>query len=452
MGKITAREAALQTLSACEKQGAWSDGFLKHAVRAAGLDSRDAALAARICYGVLQNRMLCDFWISRFSSVPVGRLEEKVIQCLRIGMYQMAFLDKIPHSAAVDESVKLARAYSRNPRSPGLVNGILRSFSRQIDRLPQPEGDEVSRLSVIYSHPVWLVEELRRALPGGGVEDLLAAHNAQPPLHAQVNPLKGQAEQVLRELTEQGVEARPHPWLSGCLLLSGTGDLERLPAFEQGRITVQDAAARLAVLAAAPEPGMRVLDACAAPGGKTFSMAMDMENRGEIHSCDIHPHKLELIESGARRLGIGIVQPHVADGRAFQPQWENGFDLVLADVPCSGLGVIRKKPDIRYKDPEPLTRLPAVQQAIADNVSRYVRPGGVLVYATCTVLRRENEEVVGRFLREHPDFRPEPFTLPGPAGRAERGMLTLWPHIHGTDGFFIARLRRCPAEKGRRKE
>ena len=442
MGRLTPRAVALEALSACERQGAWSDGYLKNAIRSAGLDGRDAALATRICYGVLQNRMLCDFWIARFSSVPLKKLEEKVVQCLRVGMYQMAFLDKVPHSAAVDESVKLARAYSKNPRSPGLVNGILRSFSRQVDQLPQPEGDELERLSIRYSHPKWLVEELDRALEGKGLEALLQAHNGEPELQGQVNPLKAAPEQVREELERQGVTAQPHPWLPGCLLLSGTGDLEQLPAFREGRLTIQDPAAKLAVLAAELRPGMRVLDACAAPGGKTFAMAMAMEDRGEVISCDIHPHKLKLIEDGAARLGIHIVKTGVADGKCYQEAWEDGFDLVLADVPCSGLGVIRKKPDIRYKDPKPLAGLPTVQRAILDNVSRYVKPGGTLVYATCTVLRRENEAVVEEFLREHPGFEDMAFSLPGPAGRVDSGRITLWPHIHGTDGFFIAKLRR----------
>ena len=217
----------------------------------------------------------------------------------------------------------------------------------------------------------------------------------------------------------------------------------RLAAFQEGRFYIQDAGARLAVLAAGPEPGTRVLDACAAPGGKSFAAAIAMEDRGEVLSCDIHPHKKKLIEAGAKRLGLTCVQAGVLDARSRKPGYENAFDLVMADVPCSGLGIIRKKPDIRYKDPAPLEGLPAVQRAILDNVSAYVRPGGVLLYCTCTLLPRENGEVVDAFLDAHPDFQPEAFSLPAPIGPVEGGRLTLWPHIHGTDGFYIAKLRRC---------
>ena len=446
MEQLSARAVALQALSACERQNAWSDGYLKNAIRTAGLDARDAALATRICYGVLQNRMLCDFWISQFSSVPVKKMEEKIVQCIRMGMYQMAFLDKVPHSAAVNESVNLAKAYSKNQKAAGLVNGVLRSFSRAASALPMPQGEELERLSVQYSHPLWLVEELNRALGGVGLEQLLQAHNSEPQIQGQVNPLRAETDRVREELEEQGVSVTPHPWLPGCLLLSGTGDLEQLPAFREGRITIQDAAAKLCALAADAKPGMRVLDACAAPGGKTFALAMEMKNRGEIMACDIHPHKLKLIEDGAARLGIDVVRTQVADGRVTAPGWENKFDVVLADVPCSGLGVIRKKPDIRYKAPEPLAGLPAVQASILEHVSRYVKPGGTLVYATCTVLSRENEDVVRSFLQGHPEFRPEELSFPSAFGiRSRDGMITLWPHLHGTDGFFIARMKRNPS-------
>ena len=440
---VNARETALLALAACESQGAWSDGVLKRAIREGRLDSRDAALATRICYGVLQNQMLCDFWISRFCTVRPEKLEPKVRLALRIALYQLAFLDKIPASAAVNESVKLARKHSRNPRSAGLVNGVLRSVVRAEGRLPMPEeGDALEQLSVRYSHPVWLVKEFDLALKGEGLEALLSADNSEPPTTAQVNSLKAEESAVLAELAEAGVHGERHPWLDGCLLLTGTGNLEQLPAFREGRITIQDAGARLSVLAADVKPGMDVLDCCAAPGGKSFAAAMAMENRGTILSCDIHPHKQRLIEEGAARLGVSILTARTQDGKQFCPEWEGRFHRVIADVPCSGLGIIRKKPDIRYKDPEPLANLPRVQRAILENVSRYVAPNGVLLYSTCTVLERENEGVVRDFLSAHPEFQAEGFCLPGPVGAVSSGMLTLWPHIHGTDGFFIARLRR----------
>ena len=441
----SAREVALVTLTACEKQGAWSDLALKKNIRAAGLDARDAALATRLCFGVQQNRMLLDFYLSKFSTVKLERIEHKVLNALRLGVYQIAFLTKVPVSAAVNESVELARRYSRNPRSPGLVNGILRSVARNAERLPViEEKDPAAYLSIRYSHPLWLVQEFLTVLGPAETETLLDADNGKPSTTAQVNVRCFTIEEVTESLLAQGVEAKPHPWMPDCLLLQGTGDLESLQAFQAGAFYIQDPAARAAVLAAGPEPGMRVLDACAAPGGKSFACAIAMGDRGEVLSCDIHAHKKALIDAGARRLGLTSIRSAVQDAKVRREDWTEGFDLVLADVPCSGLGIIRKKPDIRYKDPAPLEGLPAIQRAILDNVSGYVRPGGVLLYSTCTLLERENGAVVDGFLAAHPEYAPEPFTLPGPAGEAPEGRLTLWPHIHDTDGFFIAKLRRHP--------
>ena len=225
--------------------------------------------------------------------------------------------------------------------------------------------------------------------------------------------------------------------------VTGTGDLEKLPAFTEGRCTVQDAAARLVSLAAAPDQHARVLDVCAAPGGKSFALAMDMADGGDILSCDVHPHKIKLIESGAQRLGLRSIRTALADGREPHAAWLGQADLVVADVPCSGLGIIRKKPDIRYKNPSELSQLPPIQKAILDNVCRYVRLGGVLVYATCTVLPEENGGVVSAFLDVHPDFAKEEFTLPG-IGSCP-GDVTLWPQRTGTDGFYICRMRRSEA-------
>ena len=344
-------------------------------------------------------------------------------------------------------SVEMTKRLCKNPRAAGMVNGILRSVERNLDHLPAiPNTDPVSYLSILYSHPEWLVKEFCMTLGENEGAKLLDADNHQPPMTVMVNTLRGTAEQVAQRLTEQRVEVTPHPWLADCLILSKTGDLEGLEAFREGLFYVQDPASRLAVEAAEVRPGMRVLDCCAAPGGKSFAAAMDLKNRGRVVSCDIHPHKLKLIQKGAERLGVSIVEACQADGKVFQPRWEGKFQRVIADVPCSGLGIIRKKPDIRYKDPKPLEGLPQVQGAILDNVSRYVAPGGVLLYSTCTLLERENGGVVDGFLARHPQFRPEAFTLPGPAGRVESGRLTLWPHVHGTDGFYIARLRRKEAD------
>ena len=440
---MDAREAAMLALNACQRQGGWSDGALKKQLAAAELSGRDAALATQLCFGVLQNQMLLDFYLSKFSNIPLKRMEGKVVQTLRLGAYQMLFLTRIPHSAAVNSAVTLVKTHCKNPRAAGMVNGILRSMERSLQNMPViPQGDPVAYLSTLYSHPEWLVKEFILSLGEEETAQLLAADNSQPPTAVMVNTTRTTAEELKTMLEDDHVEAEPHPWLENCLLLHRTGDLERLEAFQQGLFYVQDPASRLAVLAAGAKPGMKVLDCCAAPGGKSFAAAIAMENQGEIVSCDLHPHKKKLIQAGADRLGLTIISPKTADGKVFRPEWENAFDLVLVDAPCSGLGVIRKKPDIRYKDPAPLADLPAVQLDILRNAARYVKPGGTLMYSTCTLLYRENGEVVETFLAENKAYKAETFTLPGPVGPVQSGSVTLWPHRHGTDGFFISKMRR----------
>ena len=440
---MDAREAALLTLNTCQRQGGWSDGALKKQLAAGGLEGREAALATQLCFGVVQNEMLLDFYISKFSNIPLRRMESKVVQALRLGLYQMLFLSKIPQSAAVNCSVELTRTHCKNPRAPGMVNAILRSLQRNLNQLPTiPQNDLAEYFSILYSHPVWLVEELLPLLGSEGTAEFLQANNSQPPMTAMVNTTKAAAQEATELLAEQGVEVTPHPWLENCLILNKTGNLERLDAYEQGLFYVQDPASRLMALASGAAPGMQVLDMCAAPGGKSFAAAIQMDNQGEVISCDLHPHKKKLIQAGADRLGLSIIKPMTTDGKVRREEWVSAFDLVLVDAPCSGLGVIRKKPDIRYKDPKPLEDLPQVQQAILENAAGYVKPGGVLMYSTCTILPRENGEIVSAFLEKHPEFVREAFELPGAAGQVEAGEITLWPQVHQTDGFFICKLRK----------
>lgn len=433
------RDAALEALTACRRLDAWSDGSLKSASR--GLDRREAALAARLTYGVLQNRALLDFYLGQFCTQSFEKLEPFIRDVLRLGGYQILFMDRVPDSAAVDEAVEMVKRKKRQ-RAAGLVNAVLRRMSREKAHLPEiPDGDPAERLSLQYSHPRWLVERLLHLLGGEETERLLAVNNGAVPTAIVRNPLRCTAEELTESLAESGAVLTPHPWMPECWYLSGGGSLEELEAFRRGWFQVQDAAARAAVLAAGPRPGDRVLDVCAAPGGKAFAAAMEMGDTGELTACDIHRHKLELIEKGARRLGLTCIRTELADGRDMRSEWLGAFDIVMCDVPCSGLGIIRKKPDVRYKDPEALAGLPAVQRAILENASRYVRPGGVLVYATCTVLPEENEDVTGAFLEGDRTFCRERFALPGGMGE-NGGEVTLWPQRHGTDGFYICRMRR----------
>ncbi len=430
---MTGRDAALRALLACRKSGAWSDGALKELLR--GMERREAALASRLCYGVLQNRMLLDWQLARFTRLE--KLQPAVHEILRLALYQLTLADKIPASAAVNEAVEQTKRFA-NPQAARLVNAVLRNALRA-QPLPQPES-----LSVKYSHPQELTELFLEQFGPETTETLLKSHNEAPQTVLQINLLRTTTQEVMKALLGANVECSVHPWLPDCLTVRGTGSLEQLAAFEQGLLYVQDAAARLAVEAAGLEPDMRVLDCCAAPGGKSFAAAIAMQNRGSITSCDIHPHKLQLIERGAARLGISILQTRLQDASKPVPEWENVMDAVLADVPCSGLGVIRKKPDIRYKNLAQTERLPEIQLAILRQQAHYVKPGGVLLYSTCTILKRENEEVVQAFLRDDPQFSAETVHFPQNSGIPDGAMTTLLPCTHGTDGFFICKLRRKP--------
>lgn len=426
-----ARDTALSVLIACRRNGAWSDGALKQQISREKLSRVDAALATRLCFGVLQNRMLLDYWLEPFLR---GKVEPAVRDILRLAVYQLHFLDKIPENAIVNEAVEQTKRLA-NPKAAGLVNAVLRNMLRRREMLTLPED-----LSIRYSHPSDLVALLRENVGEDALESLLASHNGTPQTFVQVNTTVTTFEDTLRSLTDEGYHAQPHDWLEGCILLTG-GSIEQSSAYQNGWIYAQDPAAKLAVMAAGLQPDMRVLDCCAAPGGKSFAAAICMGNRGVLLSCDLHAHKIELMQKGAARLRLSCMEALQQDARSLREDWRDGFDAVLADVPCSGLGVIRKKPDIRYKDLAPLSGLPAIQAAILDTQASYVKPGGILLYSTCTVLKRENEAVVTEFLERHSDYTAEAFSLTHGI-QAPQGFVTLLPSTHGTDGFFICKLRR----------
>lgn len=429
----TARTAALKVLRRGRTHGEWANEGLKKALQ--GMDAREAALATRLVYGVLQNRLLLDAYLGALSTLPLERVDQDVLDILRLGGYQILFLDQIPARAAVDEAVKQTRQRAKNPKTAGFVNAVLRNLDRRKEELGQSlqekwkqEKNVWERLSVAYSHPRWLVEEFAKELGGDPeqVERLLEADNAPRSMTAQVNRCKITTQGLEDRLTGEGVVFNPHPWMEDCLLLENTGNLAQLPAFQEGLFYIQDPSAKAAVLAAEPKAGEQVLDLCAAPGGKSFAAAVAMGDQGTVLSRDIYPWKVQEIETGAARLGLTSISTAVGDG---SKPVEGEYDLVIADVPCSGLGIIGKKPDIRYKDPQEFDGLAPIQQAILENAGKAVRPGGRLLYATCTLRRAENQNQVVAFLE-----RNKRFSL-----RCQR---TLWPQETGTDGFYYAMLTR----------
>ena len=434
---MSARETALQVLTDIRKEEGWANGLLKAQIARNNLDRRDAALATRLCYGVVQNRGLLDFYLQQLLTGKVKSLRPVVRDILHLGLYQLLFMDKIPAAAAVNESVALAKKYCKKmANAVPLVNGVLRNADRMRDQLKAPVS-----LADRYSHPENLIALFRGYIGEENLEAMLAANNSAPDTVIQVNTLKTTAANLLLRLEAEGVQAMPHPWMENCLILSATGSIEKLGAFADGEFYVQDAAARLAVDVAEIQPGMKVVDCCAAPGGKSFAAALALEGTGEIFASDLHAHRVTLIEKGAQRLGFDNINASQRDASQEKPEWEGQMDAVLVDVPCSGYGIIRKKPDIRYKDPDTMKDLPQLQLQILRAQAKLVRPGGVLVYSTCTLVRRENEGVVEKFLKACPDFTLEKLPLPQ-VFPENNGMLRLLPGQYDTDGFFIARLRR----------
>ena len=433
---MSARETALSALIACRKEGSWSNGVLKEYIARDRLDIRDAALASRLCYGVLQNRAYLDFYLKQLLTGKLKDLHPAVRDILHLGLYQLYFMDKIPQSAAVNESVELARKYCKMQRfAPGLVNGVLRNAVRNHNQLKTPTALEDK-----YSHPKALIDLLGNYVGKEKLEMMLAANNTVAPTVVQVNTLRTDVQTLEKRLAEEGVQAKPHGWLPDCLVLTGTGDLEKLLSFQEGLFYVQDAAAKLSVLCAEIPQGAKVLDCCAAPGGKSFAAAVC--GAGEIISCDVHAHKIDLIRNGASRLGFENIRARLHDATVFVGDWEEKMDVVIADVPCSGYGIIRKKPDIRYKDPATMRELPDLQLQILKNQARFVKPGGTLLYSTCTLVWEDNEGNVKRFLEENDDFYLEKLALPSVFPENTTGMLALVPGENDTDGFFIAKLRR----------
>ena len=434
---MNARKTALDALIACRKRAAWSNGVLKEYIVRDRLDRRDAALATRLCYGVLQNRFLLDHYLQQLLTGKLKDLHPAVRDILHLGLYQILEMDKIPESAAVNESVTLAKKYCKKQRfAPGLVNGVLRNAVRTKGSLQEPVS-----YADRYSHPDELISLLKANLPKGKLEPMLQANNASPQTVVQVNTLKTTPAALLVRLEGEGVETQPHDWMPDCLVLGSTGNLEHLPSFKEGLFYVQDPASKLSVLCAQlRKEGARVLDCCAASGGKSFAAAIAMEGKGSITSCDVHEHKVSLIQNGAARLGLSNVTAMQQDASACVDAWVDSMDAVIADVPCSGYGIIRKKPDIREKDPDTMKDLPALQLSILRNQSKYVKKGGTLLYSTCTLVREENEGMVEAFLHTHPNFTTEPLPLPANFPKNESGMLALIPGEYDTDGFFFCRL------------
>lgn len=454
----SARELAYISLEKCEKQQKYSNLEIDAAIEKYKLKGAEKGLYVSLVYGVIERKITLDFILSVLSSRPLESLDRRILIPLRLGLYQLIFMDKIPESACVDESVKLAKRTSNG--FGGFVNAVLRSFLREcnganIKDLNEILGlekfakayeklDEYKKMSVLYSYPEWLCRKFAEAYSKEDAIGIMTSQNGNTSLTLRVNTHKTNRGDLIDELSRRGIDAYPAKYSPFGIDLYGAPVSEISDILDSGDAFVQDEASQMAVIALGAEPGETLIDCCACPGGKSFSSALLMANRGKVFSCDLHKSKLSLIEKGAKRLGIDIINAIEADSskpcEALEHFRTNGADKVLCDVPCSGLGVIAKKPEIRYKNEEEINRLPEIQLKILENCSGYVKCGGRLVYSTCTINPDENENNVNRFLEKHPEFEVSDFEFQDI--KSKNGMLTLMPHIHHTDGFFISVMKR----------
>jgi 16S rRNA (cytosine967-C5)-methyltransferase len=441
------RSAAFQTLLRIEKERSYADILIDHELANGQLAGPDRGLFTELVYGVLRRQGSLDYIVGQFSSKPPAKLERAVLLLLRLGLYQMFYLDRVPVSAAVNETVKLAKELT--PRASGFINAVLRSSDRGREQLryPDREQDPVAHLAAVHSHPAWLVQLWLGQLGLAEAEALATAMAKPAPLTIRVNSLKTDATTLRQRLAAEGLSAQPCRYAPHGLTLAGHASLAGSASFREGLFTVQDEASQLAALLLAPLPGERVLDLCAAPGGKATYLAQLMENRGTLVACDRTGRKLELIRETAARLGVSCLTTGLVDATqpllSFLPE---PFERILVDAPCTGLGVIRRNPEGKWwKEPADPARLAETQLAILGQAAPLLRPGGVMVYATCSTTLAENEQVIDNFLSRHQDFMIEPVRdcapLLEPLG-TDRGFFRSWPHRDGMDGFFAARLKK----------
>lgn len=413
---MNAREIALKTLYAVEFEGAYSNMALKNALSRNNISAADKSFVTTLVYSVISRKLTLDYIIASYSKIKLKKISKYILLILRMGLCQIMYMDKVPPSAAVDESVKLAKRYGHGA-SAGFVNGILRSFIRAGIELPDD-------LAVKYSFPKELCEMFVNDFGAEFAAELMEALNSSPKLTIRANTLKTTPQNLKEEFIKRGISAE----INGVSIVCGGFDVAGDELYKNGYYTVQDTAASQASFVLSPKKGETVIDICAAPGGKTTHMAELMENEGQIFAFDVHEHKIKLINENAKRLGIDIINAQIGDGTVFDENFAEKADKILCDVPCSGLGIIRRKPDIKWNR-EDMSGLREIQQKILENAGRYLKRGGEIVYSTCTIDKRENEEQTELFLKNHSDFE-------------KISEKTYYPNKDGCDGFYICKMRK----------
>lgn len=439
--KRSAREWALIILKRVTEEQAYAHIVLDQSLEKSNLSDLDKALVTELVYGTLQYLNQMDWIIGQFSSQKIKKIAPWIKNILRMGIYQLMYLDHIPPHAIVNEAVKLAKKYG-HAGTVRFVNGVLRSIVRQKDDISYPDikQDPIAHIAYKYAHPEWLVQAWVKELGIDETISLCKANNDKAPLVLRTNTLRTTREALKEQLAAEGVETIASKWTPEGLNVISRFNVRRSETFGKGLFQVQDESSQLVAHLLNPHPDEFIIDSCSAPGGKTTHIAQLMENKGQILAFDIQNNKLSLVAQSTARLGITIVETKRMDAKNLPHDFSAKADRVLVDAPCSGLGIIRRKPDIKWqKDREQLDKLPKLQLEILSRAAECVRPGGCLVYSTCTLNPAENQGVIKSFLNLKPDFQ---LVLPPAEWPQEEGMVHLFPHRHGTDGFFMAKMRR----------
>lgn len=445
---VNARETAIIILDKVLRDKAYSNIALKQGLEYSNLSRVDKALVTEIVNGTLKNLIKLDYILGQFVKMNISKLDKNVDNILRTGIYQIMYLDRIPDSAVCNEGSNLARKYA-NEGAVKFVNGVLRNVSRNKENIQFPDKtkEPLQYLSIVYSHPLWIVEKWLGEFGFEFTEQLLIANNKVPHFTIRINRLKTDKESLMKILEQEDIEYGEGLYNKEALYIKGTSAIENKSSFRQGLYQIQDESSILVGHVLDPKPGDLVIDICSAPGGKVTHVAELMDNKGRIIARDIYQHKLDLIQQSCKRLGISIVETEIFDAKELDRKLIGKVDKVLLDAPCSGLGALRRKPDMKLKKTsdnfEELTKL---QQQILSKAAEYVKPQGVLVYSTCTINKSENLKIVEAFLKSREDFYLDDISKLLPENLASdtktKGYVEIFPNIHGIDGFFIARLRR----------
>ena len=438
-----ARKTALNALVKINTQQAYSNIELNNVIKKSELNTLDASFCSALVYGVLERRITLDYIISTYSKLPLQKINSTVLEILRMGVYQIIFMDKVPNSASVNESVKLARL-KKQDSATGFINGILRTITRDKNpfRLPDKK-DKLKYLSVKYSLPENIIKLWISSYGESVAIKTIEATIGRPPIAIRVNTNLCNKEQLCNKLEPEDIDVKDVPFLKNGLWLSQTGAIEELSAFKTGLFFVQDTASQLMCEMIKPRVNQVITDVCSAPGGKSFNLSLQLKNTGKVYAYDMFEHKIELINKTAKRLKVKNIEARIRDAQKSPTGTKS--NVVLCDVPCSGLGIIRRKPEIRYKEDLGIENLPAIQYEILCNSKKLVDKGGILVYSTCTLNPQENNKIASKFLAENKDFVQYKLDLPKAVKRTikeEENEITLFPFENNTDGFYISMFKK----------